>query len=80
MLGLHAILLCVLGFVAPGVVLYFGIQFFLSGLFGWTRCLNENVAKQECNFLKLFYKTENTTLVISLDMFIIRGNGFMWVL
>ncbi|MBQ9491883.1 MAG: hypothetical protein IJU86_03830 [Firmicutes bacterium] len=65
-LGLLIIGFAALGYIASGVVLSFGIQLFLIGMFNLLRFLNENLLRSENNFLKLFYKTENTTLAISI--------------
>ena len=65
-LGLVIVGFAAFGYVTSGVVLSFGIQLFLMGLFNLLRFLNENVGSQEKEFLKLFYKTENTTLAISI--------------
>ena len=65
-LGLVILVFAALGYIASGVVLSFGIQLFLIGMFNLLRFLNENVGSQEKEFLKLFYKTENTTLAISI--------------
>lgn len=67
--GLGIIAFAALGYMTSGVVLSGGIQLFLMGVFNLLRFLNENLPKStetESNFLKLFYKTENTTLAISI--------------
>ncbi len=67
--GVAIIVMAALGYITSGVVLSFGIQLFLIGMFNLLRFLNENLSKSvetENNFLKLFYKTENTTLSISI--------------
>lgn len=68
-LGLVIVGFAAFGYVTSGVVLSFGIQLFLMGLFNLLRFLNENLSKStktQNNFLKLFYKTENVTLAISI--------------
>ncbi len=67
--GVAIIVMAALGYITSGVVLSFGIQLFLIGMFNLLRFLNENLSKSvetENNFLKLFYKTENTTLATSI--------------
>ena len=63
--GLSHIGLAAFGFI-NAMSLCLGIQLFLMGMFNLLRFLNENLLRSENNFLKLFYKTENTTLAISI--------------